>query len=114
MSKTEELIATQSQQTMPSNNGNHYNIDGSPQLQPAAVERLVNMVAGVTIGVAVGMFGGIALAFLKSGWGGGDDLLNFMGIGLMLCGTIGILIGAFYKVSLPNQTATEFPKEKVA
>jgi len=107
-------MATQSQQSMSPNSGNNYNLDGSPQLQPATVERLVNMAAGVTIGIGVGMAGGIALAFLKNGWGGGDDLLNFMGIGLMLCGTIGILIGAFYKVSLPNQETTEFRKEKVA
>ncbi len=60
------------------------------------------------------MIGGIALAFLKNGWGGGEELLTFMGIGLMLCGTIGIIIGAFYKVSLPNQNAAELGKEKVA
>ena len=54
-----------------STNGNSHLPDGSPQLQPATIERMVNIAAGGTIGVAVGMFGGIALAFLKNGMSGG-------------------------------------------
>jgi hypothetical protein len=96
-------------------NDNNDGLEGSPKLEPATAERLANMVVGGTIGVGVGMAGGIALAFLKNGWGGGgEELLTFMGIGLMLCGTIGIIIGAFYKVSLPSQDATEYGEEKVA
>jgi len=114
MTNSNESIKAQ-QPPMSPTESNNYMPDGSPQLQPATVERMVNIAAGGTIGVGVGMIGGIALAFLKNGMsGGGDDLLNFMGIGLMLCGTIGIIIGAFYKVSLPNQETTEFSKEKVA
>jgi hypothetical protein len=114
MKNSQESITTQQPPVSPPN-GNTDMSDGSPQLQPATVERMVNIAAGGTIGVGVGMAVGMALAFLKNGWGGGgEELLTFMGIGLMLCGTIGIIIGAFYKVSLPNQDATEFRKEKVA
>ncbi len=42
MKKPEELITTQSQQAMPPTNGNTYLPDGSPRLQPATVERMVN------------------------------------------------------------------------
>jgi hypothetical protein len=113
MKALESITAPNQPPLLPSNDNND-KLDGSPQLKPSTVERLANIAMGGTIGVGIGMAAGIGFSFLKNGWGGGDDLLNFMGIGLMLCGTIGMIIGAVWRVSLPDTDATESRREQVA